>query len=135
PGGPRALPPAYAARARALAPAPDRAGQRRPDARHLLDHDRAGLRPGALPDPSHLQAGTVWHARPGGAGRTAADPPPQPLRAARLRHLALLRDRQTHPRARLRLPQAALGIEKRGLTTFFHHPEKRGLSLFITAAA
>ncbi len=56
-----------------------------------------------------LRAAAARQAREGCARRTPAYSPPQPVRAARLRHLAVLRGRQADDCARLRLPEAAVG--------------------------
>ncbi len=52
---------------RRLAASPDRAGQRRPDTRHLLNPRRAGVSIGALPHPADHRA--ALHQRPAVPGR------------------------------------------------------------------
>ena len=83
----------------------DRVRFRRPHKNHLLGIDRAGVRRGALPDPAQDHARRFKE----GPARNPAHPRFLALHAARFRHLALFRNRQTHHRARLRLHRPALG--------------------------
>ena len=94
-----------AAGAAALAAAHDGARLRPSDPHHLLGADRAGVRERALSDPAE---GDPRRER-SGAPRDPGNPPLLALRAARLRHFALLRAGQADGRERLRLPQPCAG--------------------------
>ena len=76
-----------------------------PDQDHLLGADRAGVRRGALSDPAQD------HPRGPQARQTRNPAHPRfvAIHAARLRHLALFRNRQTDHRRGFRLHGAALG--------------------------
>ena len=89
----------------ALAAANDRIRFRRSHQDHLLGADRAGVRRRALSDPAEDHARRLEAGPP----RNPAHPQFVALHAARFRHLALFRNRQTHHRARLRLHRPALG--------------------------
>src|SRR6202035_2912423 len=89
----------------ALSAADDRLRFRRPHQDHLLGPDRAGLRRRALSDPAQGDAGRLAT----GPARNPAYPRLFALYAARFRHLALFRNRQTNHRAWVRLHRLALG--------------------------
>ena len=97
--------PDSAAGAAALAAAHDRVRFRRSDQDYLLGVDRAGVRRGALSDPTedHPRRQPQRPARDSAHSRFLA------LYAARFRYLSLFRDRQAHDRAGFRLPLAPLG--------------------------
>jgi hypothetical protein len=90
----------------ALAPQHDRAWLGRADTRDLLHLDCTGVRKRALSDPAARRAGDAagLHRLPNDDGGDPAHPPPQPLYAARFRHLTLLRRDQTRRQRRLQLP-------------------------------
>src|SRR5882672_10732760 len=113
----RALSPSHAAGPGALAPPHDRLRQRRPDARHLLDAGCRSVPVGALPDPARRQVCPRRDARLQRLlSRGHAHPAPQPVHAARLRHLALLRGGEAHHLQGLRLSPGRLGPGRSGLT-------------------
>jgi hypothetical protein len=72
---------------------------RRCEPHHLFFPDCASIRSRALPDPAHDHA----RREPGSAVRNRRDPSLVALRAARLRHFALLHGGEAHAGARLQL--------------------------------